>query len=228
MGPASNNLRPILNDSQLVQGLRDQDPSAVRHLTERHLPSVWRFVYVRVNGDRHLAEDIVSETVLALVRAAADETDIRNPLAWLRSVASNKLRDHFRAAARVQHHIDAVVRSGESSDDNDAHLQQELTEKRQEVLRAMDELTDQQRLSLEWKYVDKLSVREIAERLETTEKAAESILFRARRALRERLIGATAPPKAAGNGHVSQPPASRTGGVVAEDAEQIEAAKNHP
>lgn len=177
-----------MNDSELVQGLREQNPAAVRHLTECHLPSVWRFVYVRVNGDQHLAEDIVSEAVLALVRAATDETEIKNPMAWLRSVASNKLRDHFRAVARVQHHIDKLAHSTDSADENDAPRQQELRERRGEVLSAMDELPDQHRLALEWKYVDKLSVREIAGRLETTEKAAESILFRARRAFRERLI----------------------------------------
>ncbi|MGE3778438.1 MAG: hypothetical protein AB7F89_14730, partial [Pirellulaceae bacterium] len=39
----------------------------------------------------------------------------------------------------------------------------------------------------EWKYLDGLSVREIAVRWEMTEKAAESVLFRARREFRDRL-----------------------------------------
>ncbi len=51
----------------------------------------------------------------------------------------------------------------------------------------MDELSDQQRMALEWKYVERLSVREIAERLDTSEKAAESILFRARKEFRQRM-----------------------------------------
>ena len=52
----------------------------------------------------------------------------------------------------------------------------------------MGELSDQHRTALEWKYLDKLSVREIADRWETSEKAVESILFRARRELRMRLL----------------------------------------
>jgi RNA polymerase sigma-70 factor (ECF subfamily) len=51
----------------------------------------------------------------------------------------------------------------------------------------MDDLPEQYRLALEWKYIDGLSVRQIAERLALTEKAAESILFRARREFREGL-----------------------------------------
>ena len=177
-----------MNDSALVQKLRCQDPAAVRHLSDCFLPSVWRFVYVRVNGDRHLAEDIVSETVLALMRAVADDkSDIQNPGAWLRSVASNKVTDHFRAAARVQHLIDEAKKTSPVSDDNDAVKQQELLERRKEIREVMDGLPEQQRMSLEWKYIDKLSVREMAERMQTTEKAVESILFRARREFRQRM-----------------------------------------
>ncbi len=39
--------------------------------------------------------------------------------------------------------------------------------------------------ALEWKYIDGLSVREIAERLTLSEKAAESVLTRARESFRE-------------------------------------------
>ena len=53
----------------------------------------------------------------------------------------------------------------------------------------MEKLPENYRFALEWKYVDRLSVKEIARRLETTEKSAESILFRARNALRQQLRG---------------------------------------
>jgi RNA polymerase sigma factor (sigma-70 family) len=64
-------------------------------------------VYAKVQSDRHLAEDIVGKAVLALIKAAADpEFEVQNLGGWLRTVASNKIADHFRAAARVQHLID--------------------------------------------------------------------------------------------------------------------------
>lgn len=178
----------ILNDTDLVRGLRDRDPAAVRHLSECWVPSVWRFVYVRVNGDQHLAEDIVSEAVLALIAAAGDpQKEISNPGGWLRSVAANKVNDHFRAAARVQHLLDQA-RPGDGEDSNgDPVEQQELKERRAAIRDVLDALGDSQRMALEWKYVDRLSVREIAVRLDVTEKAAESVLFRARREFRERL-----------------------------------------
>ena len=91
-----------MNDAALVDGLRRHDPAAVKHLTDCFLPSFWRFVYVRVKGDRHLAEDIVSESVLALIRAVSDpELEIGNPVAWLRTVAAHKVADHFRARTAI-------------------------------------------------------------------------------------------------------------------------------
>jgi len=143
-----------------------------------------------VDGDSHLAEDIVSETVLALVRAVSEETiaRIENPGGWLRSVANHKVQDHYRAVARVRHLIDEAKQSSEATEQSDPAQRQETQEKRAEIRRAMDELSDQHRTALEWKYLDKLSVREIAERWDTTEKAVESILFRGRREFRLKLL----------------------------------------
>jgi RNA polymerase sigma-70 factor (ECF subfamily) len=49
----------------------------------------------------------------------------------------------------------------------------------------LDRLPPRYAAALEWKYIDGLSVNEIAGRLELTSKAAESILSRAREAFRE-------------------------------------------
>jgi RNA polymerase sigma factor (sigma-70 family) len=175
-----------LNDSDLLKRLREQDPEAVRALTRSYLPSIWRFVYIRVKGDEHLAEDIVSETVVALIRAAGEDTEIGNPAAWMRSVAQNKVMDHFRSTARVRELMKNLNHTTDHADLADAAAVQLEREKINEVREVMDGLTEQHRLVLEWKYLDRLSVREIAERWDTTEKAVESILFRARGAFRDR------------------------------------------
>lgn len=177
-----------MNDSDLVEGLRCRDPAAVRYLSETCLPSVWRFAYVRVKADRHLAEDIASEAILALLKAVADPAvTIQSPVSWLRTVAANKVADHFRAVARVQHLIDQSKVSQPSSDSEGA-IQQQALERREEILQALETLPEQTRMALEWKYVDKVSVREISERMGITQKAVESILFRGRREFRERIV----------------------------------------
>lgn len=172
-----------MNDTELVQGLREQNAQALRQLTECYLPSVWRFVYVQVRGDQHLAEDIVSDTVLALVRGVRGEFEIQNVAAWLRTVAVNRIRDHFRAVARVQHLLEKAPAT--EVNQSDPAERQATLERRREVREIMDGLPENHRLALEWKYVEHLSVKEIAGRLSTTEKAVESILFRARQEFRQ-------------------------------------------
>ena len=178
-----------MDDSALVEGLRCRDPSAVRYLSETCLPAVWRFACVRAKADRHLAEDIVSEAVLALLKAVADPTiTIQSPMSWLRTVVANKVVDHFRAAARVQHLIDQGQVTQPHFDAQTASQQQQVSERRAEVREILESLPEQTRIALEWKYIDKASVREISDRLGLTEKAVESILFRGRREFRERML----------------------------------------
>ena len=86
----------------------------------------------------------------------------------------------------------------------DPATQNELQETRAEVRRAMDNLPEQYRLALEWKYLDGLSVREIAARWETTEKAIESILFRARREFRDQMALRRSPDPSRNGKHSRQ------------------------
>ncbi|QDT12933.1 RNA polymerase sigma factor [Planctomycetes bacterium K23_9] len=211
-----------MNNDEFVDGLRNQEPAAAKHLSECYLPVVWRFVFVQVNGDRHLAEDIVSESVLALVSAIGDGVKIEYPTAWLRKVATRRIQDHFRAAARVAHLVENVsaIAASESNQTPEADHDSKL--RRQEIRDALMRLPEAYRMALEWKYIDGVSVRVIAERLNATEKSAESILFRARKSFRDqvRLHIESASEL------TSQQPSSR---LSADSAEQGESpARSHP
>lgn len=174
-----------MNDTELVTGLRRREPGAVAFLMECYVTSLWRSVYMRTHGDSHLAEDIVSESVLALFRTLSDpDNEVKSPMGWLRAVADHKLHDYFRAASRVQHLLISAGASLAKEDHEEPSHASELEERRATIRKVMEGLSEPHRLILEWKYLDRLSVREIAQRMELTEKAAESILFRARREFR--------------------------------------------
>jgi RNA polymerase sigma-70 factor (ECF subfamily) len=104
---------------------------------------------------------------------------------WLRCVARNKLSDIGRRAVRQRRLIEGAgtdPRRQPLAYDPAGRL--ETSETRTRVLGVLDRLDDLQRTALEYKYLDKLSVRDIAERCGQTEKAAESLLYRARRDFR--------------------------------------------
>jgi RNA polymerase sigma-70 factor (ECF subfamily) len=182
-----------LTDGELLRGAQQGDATAWRALYQRALGAVWRQAYALV-GDVHVAEDITSETMLALLknidRLHADAPKIAG---WLRVVVRCKVADYqrnvFRSRDKLPVAADACS-NGRATGSPSAPL--EVEETRVEVLSVLDQLTDRQRTVLEWKYLDALRVREIAERLGESEKAVETVLYRARREFR-RLFDAKRP-----------------------------------
>jgi RNA polymerase sigma-70 factor (ECF subfamily) len=167
-----------LTDAELIRLAHQGDPTAVQTLYERYLPAVWRFAYARSSGERHVAEDIVSETFLALVRQIKTLDPDGGALGgWLMTVARRKLTDVHRRRRTVP--------AGEIEVIDSAAPAETVLEDRELVAQAIEEMKDEEREALQWKYIESLSVRDIADRMGRSEKAVESILFRARRSFRE-------------------------------------------
>jgi RNA polymerase sigma-70 factor (ECF subfamily) len=142
---------------------------------DRALPQVYGYLMSRC-GERPVAEDLTSETFLA---AARQEPEGRISMAWLIGIARHKLADHWRRQAREQRALRVVdAEATDSHDPWDAHV---------DVLRArqlLGQLAPQHRAALTLRYLDGLSVPEVAAVLERTVDATEALLVRARRELR--------------------------------------------
>jgi RNA polymerase sigma-70 factor (ECF subfamily) len=176
-----------LTDVELLYGARRGDAEAWRTLYARYLPFVWRQAHTLL-GDPHAAEDVTSEVMLALLRNIDNlESDVPKLGGWLRTVVRCKVADHQRALirARTKMAVAANLLSADGAQTQPApSVPLEVVETKSRVHLALDALPERQRIVLEWKYLDALSVREMAARLGETEKAVESVLYRARREFR--------------------------------------------
>ena len=179
------------SDAQLLRAMQMGDSGAWQELYQRYLPSAWRLAWQLV-GDRQVAEDLVSESLLALCRKASElDPETTKLFGWLRGVVRHKAMDHHRSNARTvvvmdqrANLQDAIETEKQANHRPSAQL--ERKEQACDVKFVLDELDETKRQCLEWKYLDKLPVREMAARLDITEKAVESILYRARLEFRER------------------------------------------
>jgi RNA polymerase sigma-70 factor, ECF subfamily len=145
---------------------------------------VCRYVRWRCGGRHDWADEIVQETWLTAVRRIR-RFDPRQGsfLAWLRGIAANLLRNELRRRRKwLQTQPSA---DGRMREDDCAESEQGERERQERVATALDALPEREEAVLRAKYLEGLSVAEIAAAGGETPKAIESLLSRARQAFRE-------------------------------------------
>lgn len=144
---------------------------------DAHVEEIYRFVFRRCR-DHSLAEDITQEVFMAAIRVTDDPTTIS--AGWLITVARNRLVDVLRRQTRYEGKLRLVGAAGRT--DREVDLAERLR-----VEAALNELSVDHRLVLTLHYIDGYTVRALAEHLDRSVKAVESLMTRARRALRAKL-----------------------------------------
>ncbi len=157
--------------------------AALIALYDTSLSEIYGYLLRRC-GDRTSAEELTAETFLAAVASVRSRTAPELSIGWLVGIARHKLVDHWRKRERERRLLSTVAADATETDDPwDAEL---------DVLRAdavLCRLSPQHRLALSLRYLDDLSVPEVALELERTVHATEALLVRARRAFRQSYEG---------------------------------------
>lgn len=170
-------------DAALLARYAGGDPVAARLLTARHAPRVFA-VARRMLGERTEAEDVTQEAMLRLWRIAPDwEAGQASLGTWLYRVAANLCIDRLRRRREV-----ASDRLPERADEAPGALSRMEADDRATALHAaLETLPDRQRLAVILRHFEERSNPEIAQILDTSVEAVESLLGRARRELAARL-----------------------------------------
>lgn len=177
----------LAEERALFAGLLRKDRKATAEFISRYSDSVYGFVRSRLSPHFDLVDDLVQEIFLAAWESIHQFQGSGPLQGWLLGIARHKVEDHYRALLRAPEATpEAELESlaGATMPDFDGVLDQaQLQEK---TWRVMASLQEQYRMALIWRYWDKVSAREMAERLGKTEKAVERLLARARQQFRER------------------------------------------
>lgn len=150
-------------------------------LYRRHATHVYRYAYGMLRN-RADAEDVVQTTFLNAFRALERGEKPRAPLNWLIKIAHNVCLQRFRTAARRPQEVelDYDVADEVAEDDRPAA---------DDIRRALGHLAFNQRAAIVLREIEGRSYAEIADVLGMSTTAVETLIFRARRALREQLEG---------------------------------------
>lgn len=141
---------------------------------------VYRYLYRLCGGQAALAEDLTQETFLTAVGRFKDGRGDEVTAPWLMGVARHKLLEHHRRAGREERRLRLVFSRG----DDDASTADGRDVSQGEAIALLKRLSGDQRTALALRYVEDLAVAEVAAAMGRSVRATESLLARARIALR--------------------------------------------
>ncbi|WP_132246983.1 RNA polymerase sigma factor [Primorskyibacter sedentarius] len=172
-------------DDALLVLYANGDVAAARALTARLTPKVLGHAY-RLLGDRAEAEDVAQEAMLRLWRVAADWRQGEAKVStWLYRVVANLCTDRLRKRRSVD--IDSIPEPEDPAIGAEQGLQEVA---RAEALQgALQTLPERQRQAVVLRHIEGLGNPEIAEIMDISPRAVESLTARGKRALAEALAG---------------------------------------
>ena len=180
-----------MDDRLLVRRILGGDERAFDEFFAAYSPRLFRFSVRRLNSD-DAAEDVVQKTLVTAFRKLSTWRGEAALFTWLCTICRNEISAHWRQAGlrptssltddapEIRAALEALA-----LDAGNPHQALALRDLAERVHTALDYLPHPYGEVLEWKYILGLSVNEMATRLNSTPKAVESMLSRARDAFRE-------------------------------------------
>jgi RNA polymerase sigma factor (sigma-70 family) len=161
---------------------RPRSDRAFERLYKRHVGDVYRYALAVMRNPTD-AEDVTQTTFLNAYRSYVEKgSRPEKPQNWLIAIAHNVCRQRFRQTARRPAEVSFEDDIADAVADDDAPTGDDIR-------RALGHLAFNQRAALVMRELEGRSYAEIADILEVSTSAVETLIFRARRALREQLEG---------------------------------------
>jgi RNA polymerase sigma-70 factor (ECF subfamily) len=181
-------------DRDLVRRMLGGEERAFQQFFDSHFPGLYRFALARLGHDADAAEEVAQAALCKVVRKLHTYRGEASLFTWVCTFCRWEISAWHAQRGRRGVNVELLEESAEvrgaleslsalgMAGPRERLLQQEVGEL---VRLTLDQLPSRYGDALEWKYVEGLSVKEIAVRLGVGPKAAESLLTRARQAFRD-------------------------------------------
>lgn len=164
--------KPSINQEAIIDG----DKKEFRRFYKEFKPRLEAYVYARTNN-LHDSEEIVQDSFIGFLDSLPLFRGQSSLWTFLVSIARHEIADYFRKkyAKKALQYVPFV----DQGFSEDLYSAKEI---RLVFNSALKKLVKEDQKLLLWKYDKKLSVKEIAKKLDISVKACESKIFRARKA----------------------------------------------
>ena len=178
------------SDEMLARNIQQGQIADLRTLVERYHSPLLRYLYRLTGGDALLAEDLVQETFVRVIRAIHQYRYPRAFKPWLYAIATNLSRDYYKRLATRQ--TVAMTDTMLNQPDVYADVKPETIivnrEAEHQVAEALSDLPDHQREVVILRYYEELSLGEIADALHIPVGTVKSRLSLGLKRLRTQLV----------------------------------------
>ena len=180
---------PEKQNGKLLMAAKAGDEHAFTSLVRAYQDKVYSLAYY-MTKNHHDAEDVAQEVFLKIWRALPSYRGENEPDAWIMKIAKNACYDFLKSRRQVEpleREIDGeVVERPLADPDPDSNPPEAavLSEKRDEVAKALLRLPPEQREILTLRYVDGLSYEQLARVMSLGMGTVKSKLWRAKKALK--------------------------------------------
>ena len=175
-----------LSDEVLLERVSRGDQQAFSQLYLRYQPRLVKHCARVLRDDVAQAADLVDEAMFDVWRSAEHFAGRSKPSTWIYSIARNKVISWLRKTSEVSLEDESIL---DAMVDPDANPHEELAmdDMKQQLLRLMDQLTDEHREVLKLTYFEEKSVKEVADLLDISENTVKTRMFYAHKRLAQLL-----------------------------------------
>ncbi len=170
------------DEFSLIQQAQHGNRQALAVLHDRHYRAIFNYFALRLD-DVALVEDLTADVFVRMVHKIGSFRAGKKPLlAWLYTIARNRLTDYYRAQKKEAGHLPLkehlIAAHGSPHRETEKRLATDC------LRRALRYLTQEQQQVILGKFIEERSNAEVARLLQKTEGAVKSLQHRALAALR--------------------------------------------
>ncbi|OAB45742.1 RNA polymerase sigma factor [Paenibacillus antarcticus] len=185
-------MKEPIEDSQIMQRIRDRDQAALELLYDRYERVVYSFAY-RIVNDAMAAEEVVQELFLRIWNHGERYEVTQGKLTtWMfvitRNIAVDMLRRKSVRAKETP--IETEVLQQFTDETSDTELEVQRRAESDEVKQALNVLNEEQKHVIEWIYFEGLTQQEVADRHDIPLGTVKSRVRLAMKQLKRRLTNA--------------------------------------
>ena len=183
----------IDSDIDLIEQYENGHKQSLNILVERYMGPVYNLAW-RLLGRKEEAEDITQEVFLKIIKNLHTFNKEKNFKVWIFSITRNTVIDYFRKKKHIVFSaLDSIDDEGSSfeyeikDEADDSYLILEKKENLKELEKALEVLTDNERMIISLKHTEDMTFMEIGEVMDEPLNTVKSRYTRALKKLKHRI-----------------------------------------